>query len=53
MKQKKTATILGYNYQSGEWYEKSYALFDKNYKARFKKKKEDGLLRKKIKSLFE
>ena len=50
---KKTATILGYNYQSGEWYEKSYALFDKNYKARFKKKKEDGLLRKKIKSLFE
>ena len=51
---KKTAAILGYNYQSGEWYEKSYAVFNKNYKSkRFKKKKEDGLLRKKIKSLFE
>ena len=50
---KKTAAILGYNYQSGEWYEKSYALFDKKYKTRFKKKKEDGLLRKKIKALFD
>ena len=51
---KKTATILGYNYQSGEWYEKSYSVFNKNYKPKTqKKKKEDGLLRKKIKSLFE
>jgi len=51
---KKTAAILGYNYQSGEWYEKSYSVFNKNYKPKTqKKKKEDGLLRKKIKSLFE
>ena len=28
---KKYAKLLGYNYQSSEWYEKSYALFDKMY----------------------
>lgn len=51
---KKAAAILGYNYQSGEWYKKSYKLFNKKYKTKLKKKKkEDGLIRKKIKSLFE
>ena len=29
---KKYANLLGYNYQSSEWYENSYALFDKQYK---------------------
>ena len=24
--------MLGYNYNSSEWYEKSYALFNKDYK---------------------
>ena len=28
---KKYASMLGYNYQSGEWYEKSYKIFNKNY----------------------
>ena len=28
---KKYANLLGYNYQSGEWYEKSYKIFNKNY----------------------
>ena len=28
---KKYAQILGYNYQSGEWYKKSYKIFDQNY----------------------
>ena len=28
---KKYAKLLGYNYQSSEWYEKSYAIFDKSY----------------------
>ena len=28
---KKAATILGYNYQSGEWYEKTYKVFNKKY----------------------
>jgi len=51
---KQAAAILGYNYQSGEWYKKSYKVFNKKYKTRkAKKKKEMGLIRKKIKSLFE
>ena len=48
------AKILGYNYQSGEWYKRSYKVFNKKYKSGTnKKKKETGLIRKKIKSLFE
>ncbi len=35
---KKYAKLLGYNYQSSEWYEESYALFDKKYKKRAKSK---------------
>ena len=51
---KQAATILGYNYQSGEWYKKSYKVFNKKYKRKkIKKDKELGLIRKKIKSLFE
>ena len=50
---KKAAKILGYNYQSGEWYKKTYKVFNKKYKSKDKKrKKEMGLIRKKIKSLF-
>ena len=51
---RQAASILGYNYQSGEWYEKSYKVFHKKYRPKkVKKKKEMGLIRKKIKSLFE
>ena len=51
---KQAASVLGYNYQSGEWYKKSYKVFNKKYKpAKIKKKKEMGLIRRKIKSLFE
>ena len=51
---KEAAAILGYNYQSSEWYEKSYKIFNKKYNTkRNKKKKREGLIRKKIKSLFE
>jgi len=51
---KKAAAILGYNYKSGEWYSKSYKVFNKKYKSKKnKKKKEMGLIRKKIKKLFE
>ena len=28
---KKYATLLGYNYQSSEWYEKSYIIFNQDY----------------------
>ena len=51
---KKAAAILGYNYQSSEWYERSYKVFNKKYKPKkIKKEKEMGLIRRKIKSLFE
>ena len=51
---KQAASILGYNYKSGDWYEKSYKIFYKKYKSRkIKKDKKMGLIRKKIKSLFE
>ncbi len=51
---REAAAILGYNYQSSEWYEKSYKVFNKKYKIKkVKKEKEMGFLRKKIKGLFE
>ena len=51
---KQAAAILGYNYQSSEWYERSYKVFNAKYKPKkFKKKKEMGLIRRKIKGLFE
>ena len=51
---KQAAAILGYNYQSGKWYERSYKVFNKEYKTKkIKKTKEMGLIRRKIKGLFE
>ena len=51
---KQAASILGYNYQSGDWYKKSYKVFNKKYKPKKnQEKKEMGLIRKKIKGLFE
>ena len=51
---KQAASILGYNYKSGEWYKRSYKVFNKKYAHnKTKKKKEMGLIRRKIKSLFE
>ena len=51
---KKYANLLGYNYQSSEWYEKSFIIFNKKYKKNTIKdiKKEDNLILKKFKSLF-
>ena len=51
------AQLLGYNYQSSKWYEKSYILFNKNYEVKKRersktyKKKNKGIL-KKFKSLI-
>jgi len=55
---RKYAKLLGYNYQSSEWYEKSYIVFnkiyEKNKKDEIKKnKKENNIVLKKFKSLFE
>ncbi|RPF73783.1 MAG: outer membrane protein assembly factor BamD [Rickettsiales bacterium TMED289] len=54
---RKYANLLGYNYQSGEWYLKSYKIFNTDYeksvlKTPLKKKKKSSLL-KKFKSLLE
>ena len=51
---RQAASILGYNYQSGEWYKKSYKVFNKNYKTKeLKEGKELSLIRKKIKAIFD
>ena len=49
---KKYAKLLGYNYQSSEWYEESYSLFNKNYKSNEESTKKNKNMLKKIKSLF-
>ena len=54
---KKYAKILGYNYNSSEWFEQSYKILNKNYvindkkKTAEKKKKEEGLFNKIIKMI--
>ena len=50
---KKYAALLGYNYESSQWYEISYALFDENYeKIKRNEINTKNNLRKKIKTLF-
>ena len=51
----KYAKLLGYNYQSSEWYEKTYSVFNSNYKKNKKnnKRKKDKSFLKKIKSLLD
>ena len=48
---KKYANLLGYNYQSSQWYEKSFIVFNKNYKIKNIKKENNSILEK-FKSLF-
>ena len=48
---KKYATLLGYNYQSSEWYQNTYAVFDKNYEKN-KLEKENNSILKRFKSFF-
>ena len=48
----KYASLLGYNYQSSKWYEKSYKIFNKEYKSKLELKKEKKSLLKKFKRLF-
>ena len=46
---KKYAVLLGYNYQSGEWYEETYKILNKNYEKISKNKdkdKKESLLKK-------
>ena len=51
---KKYANLLGYNYQSSKWYEKSYSVFDNTYeKNKIKNKKRKKTFLGKFKSLFD
>lgn len=50
---KKYANLLGYNYQSGEWYEKSYKIFNKNYeKPKIKTAKNKKTIIQRLRSLI-
>ena len=52
---KKYANILGYNYQSSDWYKNTYKVFNKSYGngiKKLQKEKKKGLI-KKFKGLFE
>ena len=49
----KYASLLGYNYQSSKWYEKSYKIFNKKYKSKLELKKEKKSMLKKFKRIFD
>ena len=51
---KKYAKVLGYNYNSSEWYERSYQVFNKKYEMRkkIKQKNQKKKLIEKIRSFF-
>ena len=54
----KYAILLGYNYESSKWYERSYVVFNKLYEENEKKilkkdVKKRKIILKKFKSLFE
>ena len=49
----KYASLLGYNYNSGEWYKETYRIFNKKYKVSVpKNKKQKSKILSKIKNLF-
>ena len=49
----KYASLLGYNYNSGEWYKETYRIFNKEYKVSLpKNKKQKSKILGKIKNLF-
>ena len=49
----KYASLLGYNYNSGEWYKETYKIFNRKYKTTIpERKKEKSKILSRIKSLF-
>ena len=51
---KKYAKILGYNYNSSQWFEQSYKILNKDYKikkAKIETKKDSGFLKKILKKI--
>ena len=49
---RKYAKLLGYNYQSSEWYKKSYKIFNQDYSFKKIKKEKKGVI-KRFKKLFD
>ncbi len=49
----KYANLLGYNYQSSEWYEQSYKIFNRDYQTSFEIKKDKESVFGKFKKLFK
>ena len=52
---KVAAAILGYNYNSSEWYSKTYKILNKSYKLpkKLKVRKNDGLIKRTIKKILK
>ncbi len=50
---RKYATLLGHNYQSGDWYQVSYKIFNKEFEYNEKNKKKSNFILRKFKNLFE
>ena len=50
---KKYASLLGYNYQSSEWYEQSYKIFNRDYQTSYQIKKDKNSVFSKFKRLFK
>ena len=49
----KYASVLGYNYQSSEWYEQTYRIFNKEYVTSLDVKKDKKSILKKFKNIFK
>tara|TARA_B100000029_G_C17522096_1_gene940306 strand:- start:765 stop:1604 length:840 start_codon:yes stop_codon:yes gene_type:complete len=52
---KNAAALLGYNYNSSEWYQQSYKILNKDYqipKLKRDEKKQDGLIKRTVKKLL-
>ena len=49
----KYASVLGYNYQSSEWYEQSYKIFNRDYQTSYQIKKDKNSVFSKFKRLFK
>tara|TARA_B100001123_G_scaffold419815_1_gene525458 strand:- start:2864 stop:3589 length:726 start_codon:yes stop_codon:yes gene_type:complete len=50
----KMASVLGYNYGSGEWYKNSYKIFNKSYAIKnITEKEKDSFIREKFKKLLK
>ncbi len=49
----KYASVLGYNYQSSEWYEQTYRIFNKEYVTSLDVKKDKKSILQKFKNIFK